>query len=334
MRPCPPRVIGLTLLVGCALASAWCSSSPTAPSATPEVSAVAVVPGAPNDTPTGEAPTTPAPTPTGPTEPTPPVGTGSATISVMGDTGWCGSPAMAPLARLLANLEGLILLAGDLAYPNGSLDDFRRCFHPDFGGLLPRMRTAPGNHEYVTAGASGYFTYFGDAAGPDRTGYHAFRVAAWKVLMLNSSVPLGRGAPQYEWVRQQLQSEPTRCTLAVIHHPFDSSGPNGPNPWLRPAWELMHGLGVDLVVNGHDHLYERFAPVDASQRPDPATGIRQFTVGTGGAALSGRARAAAASELLLSTYGVLRLKLDPALYEWQFLDPAGRVLDRGLNICH
>ena len=152
--------------------------------------------------------------------------------------------------------------------------------------------------------------------------------------MLNSSVPLGRGAPQYEWVRQQLQSEPTRCTLAVIHHPFDSSGPNGPNPWLRPAWELMHGLGVDLVVNGHDHLYERFAPVDASQRPDPATGIRQFTVGTGGAALSGRARAAAASELLLSTYGVLRLKLDPALYEWQFLDPAGRVLDRGLNICH
>lgn len=334
MRPCPPRVIGLTLLVGCALASAWCSSSPTAPSATPQVSAVAVVPGAPNDTPTGEAPTTPAPTPTGPTEPTPPVGTGSATISVMGDTGWCGSPAMAPLARLLANLEGLILLAGDLAYPNGSLDDFRRCFHPDFGGLLPRMRTAPGNHEYVTAGASGYFAYFGDAAGPDRTGYHAFRVAAWKVLMLNSSVPLGRGTAQYEWVRQQLQSEPTRCTLAVVHHPFDSSGPNGPNPWLRPAWELMHGLGVDLVVNGHDHLYERFAPVDASRRPDPATGIRQFTVGTGGAALSGRARAAAASELLLSTYGVLRLKLDPALYEWQFLDPAGRVLDRGLNICH
>ena len=126
----------------------------------------------------------------------------------------------------------------------------------------------------------------------------------------------------------------TGCTLAVIHHPFESSGPNGPNAYLRDVWELMHGLGADLVLNGHDHLYERFAPVDASQRPDPAKGIRQFTVGTGGAALYGRARASGNSELLLSAYGLLRLKLDPALYEWHFLDQTGNVLDRGLNICH
>lgn len=331
MRSSATRTIGLTVLVGCALASWWCNGSPSAPSATPPVSTVAAGPVTPSDTPASDPTPT---TPTTPTAPGPPTESGSATISVFGDTGWCGSPALAPIARLLANLGGPILLAGDLAYPNGALDDFRRCFHPGFGGLLSRIRTAPGNHEYVTPGADGYFTYFGDRAGPDRSGYHAFRIAAWKVLMLNSSVPIGRGSAQVEWVRQQLQDDPTRCALAVVHHPFDSSGPNGPSPWLRGLWELLHSLGADVVVAGHDHLYERFAPVDASQRSDPAKGIRQFTVGTGGAALSNRARAAANSELLISSYGLLRLRLEPALYEWEFLDTNGAVLDRGLNICH
>lgn len=241
---------------------------------------------------------------------------------------------MAPLARLLANLSGNILLAGDLAYPNGTLDEFRRCFDPDFGRFGLRLKAAPGNHDYATPGADGYFTYFGERAGPDRRGYHAFRAASWKVLMLNSLAPIGRGSAQFEWVRQQLQQDPTRCALAVVHHAFDSSGPNGPNAWLRDIWELMYSLGADVVVNGHDHLYERLAPKDASLRSDPAKGIRQFTAGTGGATLYNQARTAANSEVVIKSHGVLRLKLDPALYEWEFLGVNGTAMDRGLTVCH
>ena len=131
-----------------------------------------------------------------------------------------------------------------------------------------------------------------------------------------------------------MQQAPTRCTMAVLHHPFDSSSLNGPTPSLRDVWELMYNLGGDLVIAGHDHVYERHAPVNTDQRRDDAKGIRQFTVGTGGAPLYGRMRAALNSELLISNYGILRLKLDPALYEWQFMDMNGNVLDRGLNVCH
>jgi hypothetical protein len=122
--------------------------------------------------------------------------------------------------------------------------------------------------------------------------------------------------------------------LAAVHHPFESSGQNGPNPWLRDVWELLYSNGADVVVAAHDHLYERFAPMDPNQRPDPHRGIRQFTVGTGGAPLYSRGRAAATSELVIQSFGVLRLKLDPAAYEWEFLDAAGNAVDRGLTMCH
>ena len=131
-----------------------------------------------------------------------------------------------------------------------------------------------------------------------------------------------------------MQQAPTRCTMAVMHHPFDSSGLNGPTPSLRDIWELMYNLGGDLVIAGHDHLYERHAPVNTDQRRDDAKGIRQMTVGTGGAPLYTKVRNALNSELLLSNYGILRLKLDPALYSWQFVDMNGNVLDQGLNVCH
>ena len=294
--------------------------SPTSPSGPP----VAVAP--PIDPPHNQTPVTPT------TPPAP--GGGSTWINVFGDTGWCGSPAMAPLARQLSELGGDIFLAGDIAYPNGSADDFRRCYDPDFGRFRNRVWATPGNHEYVTSNAEAYFTYFGERAGPDRRGYYAIRAEAWQVLMLNSNIPTTRASPQAEWVRQQLQQNPTRCTLAVIHHPIDSSGPNGPNPGQRDLWELMYAQGVDVVVAGHDHLYERHAPADPSMRPDEVRGIRLFIVGTGGASPYSRTGAARNSELLISTYGLLRLKLEPALYEWEFRDQNGRTLDSGLNICH
>ena len=151
--------------------------------------------------------------------------------------------------------------------------------------------------------------------------------------MLNSNVPMTRGSRQLEFVRQQMQAAP-RCTLAVWHHPFDSSGPNGPNPTQRDLWELLYNNNADVVVSAHDHLYERHAPMNASRQSDPVRGVRLFISGGGGAPPYQRARAAARSELLISTHGLLRLKLEPALYEWEFLGVNGNVLDRGLNICH
>jgi hypothetical protein len=325
MQPRPPRIFGLIIVIGCGLGAAWCSGgtpvSPTPPPLVIDPPPISEVP----DVPVNQTPITP-------TTPTPPAG--ATWINVFGDTGWCGSPVMPQIARLLNDLGGDILLAGDLAYDSGTLDEFRRCFDPAFGRFRSRFWAAPGNHDYITAGAVGYFSYFGERAGPDRTGYYALRLSGWHVLMLNSMIPMGRSSRQFEWVRQQLDSAPARCTLAVWHHPFDSSGPNGPNPMQRELWELLYHRSADLVVSAHDHLYERHAPQDANLRSDPARGLRLFISGGGGAPPYQRARAARNSELMLSTHGVLRLKLDTALYEWEFVGVNGTVLDRGLNICH
>jgi acid phosphatase type 7 len=321
-------VFGMVLVLGSAIALTQCggASSPTAPVTTVEVPVpIAVTP--PSTSVPVEVPIAP------PVIPSP--GSGSTSVNILGDTGWCGSPAMAPIARLFDRFDGDIILAGDLAYPNGSQDDFRNCFEPSFGRFKSRMRASPGNHEYMaSASAEPYFTYFGDRSGPSRLGFYSFRAAEWTVLMLNSSMPIGRNSPQLAFVRQVMQQTPTRCTMAVLHHPFDSSSLNGPTPSLRDLWELMYNLGGDLVINGHDHVYERHSPVNPDQRRDDARGIRQFTVGTGGATLYGRMRTAINSELLISSYGILRLKLDPALYEWQFMDVDGHVVDSGLNVCH
>ena len=317
----------MALLLGSSIILTQCGggSSPTAPVRAVENQVpVAITPPIPEIV---EGPVMP------PVIPAP--GSASTSINVLGDTGWCGSPALAPISRLFERLDGDIILAGDLAYPSGTMEDFRNCFEPSFGRFKSRMRASPGNHEYVASvGADSYFSYFSDRSGPHRLGYYSFRAAEWTVLMLNSNIPIGRNSAQLAFVRQVMQQLPTRCTMAVMHHPFDSSSLNGPTPALRELWELMYTLGGDLVLNGHDHVYERHAPVTADQRRDDAKGIRQFTVGTGGAPLYGRVRAAINSELMIANYGILRLKLDPALYEWQFMDINGNVLDRGLNVCH
>jgi acid phosphatase type 7 len=321
----------MALLLGSALALSQCGGgSPTSPQQPnpPVVDVPPTTPPVSNPDPNQvDVPTQP------PTIPAP--GTATTFINVLGDTGWCGSPALRPLALLFEKLDGDILLAGDLAYPSGTMEEFRNCFEPSFGRFKTRMRASPGNHDYVASvAATSYFDYFGERAGPTRRGYYTFRAAEWTVLMLNSNLALNRTSDQYAFVRNTMQQAPTRCTLAVLHHPFDSSGINGPTPSLRDLWELMYNLGGDLVIAGHDHLYERFAPVNPDQRKDEAKGIRQFTVGTGGAPLYNKVRNSQNSEFLVSNFGMLRLKLDPALYSWEFMDMTGNVLDRGLNVCH
>ncbi len=198
---------------------------------------------------------------------------------------------------LVASLEGQILLAGDIAYLHGSMANFRDCFEPQWGRFRNRWRAVPGNHEYETANADDYYSYFGDASGVDNTGFYSFMAGDWLILMLNSNIPAGRNSAQWEFVRRQIDQQRTPCTMAVWHHPLFSSGPNGNNANMKDLWALLEAAPIEVILNGHDHLYERFARQMSDGTPEPAKGVREFIVGTGGADLYGFVRTAANSEV-------------------------------------
>jgi hypothetical protein len=277
-----------------------------------------------------------------PTRPSPPGGGGNgglaprgltATVLATGDIGQCGRAEVAQVAGLVASLQGELLLAGDLAYFQGTAENFRDCFNPTWGGFRSRWHAVPGNHEYESPGAAPYFTYFGDAAGPAGLGYYALTAGDWVILMLNSNVPATRGSPQWEFARRELERQATPCTLAVWHHPLFSSGPNGSNGAMSDMWALLESNRAEAVVSGHDHLYERFARQTSTGVADPVNGIRQFTAGTGGAELTSFIRALPNSEERIRSHGVLRLTLRPAQLDWEFLGLDGSVIDRGLDTC-
>jgi hypothetical protein len=255
------------------------------------------------------------------------------TMLGVGDIGMCGSPGVAQTARLVAGLEGDLLLAGDIAYPQGTAIDFRDCFNPLWGQFRSRWHAVPGNHEYESAGALPFYAYFGNAAAPANVGYFSFTAGDWLILMLNSNIPATRGSPQWEFVRSALDQQRTPCTMAVWHHPLFSSGPNGPSSFMRDMWELLETGRVEVILSGHDHLYERFARQTAGGVADPVNGIRQFTAGTGGAELYNLARLSANSEERLVKHGVIRFILRPAQVDWEFLAVDGSVGDRGLDTC-
>ena len=274
-----------------------------------------------------------------PTTPTPPLGqqpppAAPVTILAAGDIGQCGQPGPALTARLLDQLPGIVLALGDLAYMNGTYRQFIDCYAPTWGRHRDRTRPAPGNHDYETAGASGYFAYFEDLAGPEGDGFYSFVAGGWRVISLNSNVPMGPGSPQHAWLQHELQA-PARCTLAYWHHPLISSGPNGDNPNTKPLWDLLYAANADVVLVGHDHIYERFVPQDPEGRMDRDRGLRQFVVGTGGASLTGvvsRRPNSAASHV---GYGVLKMVLGDNRYEWQFMPVEGTAFsDAGFDVCH
>jgi acid phosphatase type 7 len=282
--------------------------------------------------PTGGPPdATPAP----PLPGVPPFNPTGQTVSVLavGDIGWCGSPAIPLTARLIERNEGQLLLSGDLAYMQGSLTDFQRCFEPYYGQFRHRWRPVPGNHEYDTPNAAGYFQFFGSAAGSFGRSYYSFRAGDWLVLMLDSNVPTNAGSMQYEFVRAELQTNRNPCAMAVWHHPLFTSGPNGPSVGVRELWALLQTHQADVVVNGHEHLYERFARQDAEGRAD-ARGLQQFIAGTGGARLYDFHRSAGNSLARLSAHGVLKLTLSPTSYSWTFLETSGATGDAGAEYCH
>ena len=178
-----------------------------------------------------------------------------------------------------------------------------------------------------------YFEYFGSAAGPPGLGYYSFDLGAWHAISLNSNIGYGQSSAQLQWLRADLGSNQARCTLAYWHHPRFTSGPNGDNPGMRDFWRVLYAAGVEIVVNAHDHLYERFGPQDPDGFPDPVRGIRQFIAGTGGAPLYDVVAVKANSEVVVRSFGVLKLTLEQDSYRWEFIPVSGSG-DFGTGTCH
>ena len=252
----------------------------------------------------------------------------------------------AATARTVADADpDAVLVLGDAQYEDSLLWKFQRSYDPTWGRLKSITRPVVGNHEYFSDDGAGYFDYFngpGAFSGPagDRDkGYYSFDIGTWHVIALNSVCSriggCGYGSPQEQWLRADLAAHPSPCTLVMWHHPlFSSAGLGWPS--MEPTWQILYDAGVELVLAGHAHSYERFAPVDATGAVDPAFGLRQFVVGTGGKNLGGRARELPQSEVFNgSTFGALRLALRPDRYEWEFLRESGQPFDEsGTGLCH
>ena len=270
--------------------------------------------------------------------PSPPVR--PVTLVGAGDIAWCDGDGDEATARLLDAIPGTVFTTGDNAYPNGTDAEFAHCFQPSWGRHKARMRPSIGNHDYHTRGAAPYFRYFGEAAGEPGKGYYTYALGGWRIVVLNSNCELiggcGEADPQIVWLRRTLAQSVARCSLAYWHHPRFSSGPHGPQTYMRATWHALVAAGVDVVLSGHDHVYERFAPQDADGGLDTKRGIRQFTVGTGGRSHYAFRAVAPNSEVRRNgTFGVLRLALGIGRYEWEFIPEAGQTFrDRGVGDCH
>jgi hypothetical protein len=255
-------------------------------------------------------------------------------IAGAGDIALCGSPGAQGTATLLDAIDGTVFTAGDNAYFQGSAAQFAQCYEPTWGRHKGRTRPAPGNHEYETPGASGYFDYFGSSAGPRGQGYYSFNVGPWHIVSLNSNVLASDGSAQMQWLREDLAATNARCVAAIWHHPLFSSGQNGPLPFMRDVWRALRELGADVVITGHDHIYERFARQDETGRAT-SEGLREFIVGTGGAELTSVVRLSPNSEArMANVFGVLKLTLRADSYSWQFIAvPPSTYSDSGSDSC-
>lgn len=229
-----------------------------------------------------------------------------------------------------------VLALGDEQYHNGTLAEFRQFYAPTWGRFKGRTHPAPGNHEYNTRGAAGYFSYFGAAARPDGRSFYSFDLGGWHVVSLDSNIARSATSAELSWLRADLRQSSKRCVLAFWHHPRFSSGrSHGGDPSVAPFWQALYRARADLVLNGHEHSYERFAPQTPSGARDGG-GIREFVVGTGGGGLYPFGAPRPNSQVRIAgSYGVLRLVLEPTSYRWQFVNTNGRVLDSGgPRSCH
>jgi calcineurin-like phosphoesterase family protein len=301
-------------LLGCSPAAAGRSPAPPPPTAVPQ------------------------PPPAVPPPPVPPPPPGSVVLVGAGDIAVCGEDKDEATANLLDNIAGTVFTTGDNAYGDGTPSEFARCYDPTWGRHKARTRPAPGNHDYETSGAAGYFGYFGAAAGDPTKGYYSYDLGAWHVVVLNSNVSMRAGSPQELWLKADLAASTKKCTVALWHHPRFSSGTyHGNDARSQVVWNDLYNAGAELILVGHEHNYERFGPQTATGATDTARGVRQIVVGTGGNEdFYPFGTPVPNSEVRNNdTYGVLKLTLSDGSYMWEFVPVAGKTFtDRGTDTCH
>ena len=211
--------------------------------------------------------------------------TATVTLVGAGDIASCDYTADSATARLVGRIPGTVFTLGDNAYPDGTIKQFRNCYDPTWGKYKKRTKPSVGNHEYRTPDASGYFNYFGARAGAPSKGYYSYRRGSWHIVVLNSNCEkvggCGKRSPQGRWLRNTLANHQARCTLAYFHHPLYSTGDNTATPQVKPFWRILYDRGADVILSGHAHRYERFAPITPAGVRNAEKGIRQFVVGTG-----------------------------------------------------
>src|SRR5439155_3082934 len=242
-----------------------------------------------------------------------------------GDVAACDSAGAASTAALVAGIPGTVFTLGDNAYETGTAEEFAACYDPTWGRFKDRTRPTAGNHDYFSDGATPYFDYFGEVAGNPNEGWYSYDVATWHVVVLNSDCGsvggCGPGSRQLTWLAADLAATNAPCTVAMWHHPLFTSGSELPTPATADLWRVLYASGADLILNGHDHDYERFAPMAPNGTLDEARGLREFVVGTGGRnLLPWRSLPAPGTQVRdNTTFGVLKLTLHPNSYDWQFI---------------
>jgi hypothetical protein len=270
-----------------------------------------------------------------------------ATVTVLaaGDIAECDHQGDEATAGILAQYpHATILTLGDNAYQRGTPADFRNCYAPSWGKFKDRTRPATGNHDEETKNAQGYWDFFGSRGGPYDEYYYSYDLGAWHMVVLNSDCWRVGGCdptdPQIEWLAADLAAPRNRCTLAYWHRPPFTSGRYGlpkDTDRVMPLWQTLYNEGVDVLLVGHDHDYERFVPMDSTGHPDPSKGVREFVVGTGGGNLRPfeNPPLPTTAARSFSTWGVLRLSLAPGKYAWRFLPVTpGGFTDSGTGACH
>jgi len=260
-----------------------------------------------------------------------PTAPGSVTLVGAGDITSCSRSQDELTAQLLDNIPGTVFTAGDNAYTDGNYAEYLNCYEPTWGRHKARTKPSPGNHDYLTSGAAGYFQYFNNVAS-----YYAYNLGAWRIYSLNSEISVSATSAQAAWLQDDLATNPSQCVLAYWHKPRWSSGSNhGNNTSMQSIWQILYNAGAELVLNGHEHHYERFAEMNASGAA-VSQGLREIVVGTGGANLYPFGTPLSTSQVRNNTtYGVLKLTLKSTGYDWQFVPiPGSTFVDSGSGTCH
>ena len=257
-----------------------------------------------------------------------------------GEIGECGPSGDEETARLIDGIDGTVFTTGNNAYPNGTAGQYAMCYGTSWGRFVARTRPAVGNVDYQTEGALGYRGYFGPAAtNADGKTWYSYDLGRWHVVVLDSTCARTGGcdgaSPEGRWLASDLAASKAHCTVAIWNQPRFSSGEHGDDVDIEPFWQALYAAGADVVVNGHDHDYERFKPQTPAGEVDVEKGIREFVVGTGGTPLGAFGPSEPNSEIRVSvTQGVLKLTLRPQGYDWQFIPTTGSFSDSGSAPCH